>query len=105
MSEMIRYDLPVKEMRAYCETQPIEQLSDFGSFLPDMLRPDTDIGLVVKYQPGASITYIDMARQERELGEMIGGNVDLRTPNELEKRFRLQILERAIVVFDKNSRE
>ena len=103
MAEIAKINLPVKEVRAYCASEPIERLSDFGSVMPDMLRQDTEIGLVVEYSPGASITYIDMARQERELEAMIGSVVDLRTPNELERRYRQQILESAILVFAKNS--
>ena len=105
MSEMIRYELPVKEIRAYCETQPIERLSALGTDFDAWLRPDTDIGLLVEYVPGEFVTYIDMARQEREIGEIINGTVDLRTPNELASPLRPQIIEGAKVVFAQNSRE
>ena len=105
MAEMIKIDLRIKEIRAYCESQPIARLSLLGTDFDDWLRPDTDIGLLVEYLPGASITYIDMARQERELGAIIGGAVDLRTPNELERHCRQQNIERSTLVFAQNHRE
>ena len=105
MSDTINIDLPVKEIRDYCETQPIMRLSALGTDFDDWLRPDTDIGLLVEYAPGKSVNYIDMARQERELGEIINGTVDLRTPNELVRQLRPQILEGATIVFAQDSRE
>ena len=105
MSDVVKIDLPVKAIRDYCESQPIERLSALGAGFDDWMRPDTDIGLLVEYIPAASITYVDMARQERELGEIIGGGVDMRTPNELERHSRQQILEGATLVFAQDSRK
>ena len=105
MSEAIKIGLSVKEICDYCETQPIERLSLLGTDFDDWLRPDTDLGLLVEYIPGASITYIDMARQERELGVFLDGLVDLRTPNELDNHLRQQIIEGATIVFAKNPGE
>ena len=105
MSEMTRLDLPVKAIRDYCTSQQIMRLSALGADFDNWMRPDTEIGLLVEYLPATSITYIDMARQERQLGEIIGGEVDLRTPNELERHSRQQILEGATLVFAQDSRK
>lgn len=105
MNNTIRVDAPVEAIRAYCETQPIKKLSLFGSDFDEWLRPDTDMGILVEYSTDASITYIDMSRQERELGEIIGGTVDLRTPNELERHLREKLINGAALVFTQNSRE
>ena len=103
MSEIVSVGVPVEAIRAYCETQPIEQLSVLGTDFDDWLRPETEIGLLVEYLPGSSIAYIDIARQERELGEILDVLVDLRTPNELEKHSKQQVLEGATLVFAKSS--
>lgn len=79
MSEMTRVDLSVEEIRAYCETQSIERLSEFAPGFEAWFRPDTDIGLLVEYVPGASITLLDMAGHEIDLGEIIGIRVSLFT--------------------------
>ena len=52
MSEGVAFDLPLKAIRAYCETQPIERLSLFGSALRGELTPGSDIDLLVEYSPG-----------------------------------------------------
>ncbi|MCY4062144.1 MAG: hypothetical protein OXG53_07240 [Chloroflexi bacterium] len=91
--------LPVEAICAYCETQPIKRLSLLGPDFDAWLRPETDTGMLVEYLPDASVTYIDMARQERELSEILVSAVDLRTPNELEPTGRRQILAGATLVF------
>ena len=105
MNETIRVDALEEAIRAYCDTQPIRKLSLFGSDFDDWLRPDTDVGMLVEYLAGASITYVDMSRQERELGEIIGGTVDLRTPNEVERHMRRKLINGATLVFTQDSRE
>lgn len=105
MSEITAVALPVEKIRAYCETQPIARLSRLGPGFDAWLRPDTEIGVLVEYLPGEGISYVDMARQEGELSEILGGAVDLRTPNELEKTTKQQILEEATLVFAQDARE
>ena len=99
MSEVRAKLLPMEKVRTYCETQPIATLSLLSAAFTDWLRPNTDIGMLVEYLPDATITYIDMARQERELAKIIGGAIDLRTANELERTVKQQILEEATLVF------
>ena len=77
MSETTTVALPVAEIRAYCESQPIERLSELASGFDFLIRPDTDIGLLVDYVPGATITLLDIARHEIDLGEIIGKRVSL----------------------------
>lgn len=95
MTEMAKVDLPVEEIRAYCETQPIERLSLFGSALQDELTPDSDIDLLVEYSSGARIGYFELAQQEIDLGELIGRKVDLRTADELNRLFRQNVVDTA----------
>lgn len=97
--------LPVEEICAYCETQPIWRLSLLGSGFDAWLRPETETGVLAEYLPNASVTYMDMARQERALSEILGGAVDLRTPSELEPTSKQQILAGATLVFAEDTGE
>ncbi len=92
---MIKIKLPVKEIREYCETQPILRLSLFGSALRDELRPESDIDLLVEYEPDARIGYFELAQHEIDLGELIGRQVDLRTAGELNRLFRQDVIDSA----------
>ena len=72
-------DIPVEEIRAWCKTQPIERLSKLGEDFHYWLRPNTDIGFVVDYVPGETITLLDMAGHEIDLGEILGVGVVVHT--------------------------
>jgi predicted nucleotidyltransferase len=84
----------------FCRKNHIRKLSLFGSVLRDDFRPDSDVDVLVEYEPGAIITLLDMARQEIELGTLLGRKVDLRTPEELSRYFRQQVIERAQPIYE-----
>ena len=96
--------LPVSAIRDYCAGEPIDRLSLFGEALQGEIRPNTDIGMLVDYAPGAGITYFDMAQQEIDLGAIIGQRVDLRTRPEISRYFRDLLADHTISVYERNSR-
>lgn len=99
MNEPVAIDLPLEEIRRYCETQPIERLSLFGSALRYELSEDSDIDLLVEYLPTARIGYFELAQQEIDLSELIGNKVDLRTLNELSRHFRQDVVDSARLLY------
>ena len=79
-----------------CMRRRIRKLSLFGSLLKGTARPDSDIDLLVEFLPLAKPTYFDLADIEIELSALMGGRkVDLRTPAELSRYFRDQVLSEA----------
>lgn len=89
----------VREIDRYCRQSPIRRLKSFGSFRwgdRDDLRVDSDVDLLVEFEPGTRVTLLDMARMERELGELIGYKVDLRTAGDLSRYFRHEVLREAV---------
>ena len=103
MNEAIKIDLPVEAIRDYCETQPIERLSVFGSALRNELTLESDIDLLVEYLPEARIGLFDMGGHLRDLSEIVGRRVDLCTPNGLSKYIRDEIVECARLIYEKES--
>ena len=101
MNDSVKLALPLDEIRDYCETQPIARLSVFGSALRNELTPESDIDLLVEYLPSAKIGYFELAQQEIDLGELIGWQVDLRTPKELSRHFRQAVVDSARPIFEK----
>lgn len=83
--EPFSLDLHLEAICAYCETQPIERLSVFAPGFEEWFRPDTDIGLLVDYVPDASVTLLDIAGHERDLGKIIGKRVCLFTTKGLRQ--------------------
>ncbi|GMV60077.1 MAG: nucleotidyltransferase [Betaproteobacteria bacterium] len=79
-----------------CKRHRIRKLSLFGSQLKGTARPDSDIDLLVEFEPGADITLFDMARIEIELSNLLGGRkVDLRTAEDLSRYLRDEVVRMA----------
>ena len=83
-----------------CQRRGIRRLSLFGSRLKGTAGPDSDIDLLVEFLPDATPTLLDMVDMERELSELLGGvKVDLRTPEDLSRYFRDQVVSTAEVQY------
>ena len=83
----------------FCQQNHIRRLSLFGSALDERFGPDSDVDILVEFEPGVSVSLLDMARMEMELTHMIGRKVDLRTPKELSRYFRDKVLASAVVQY------
>lgn len=93
--------IPKEEIRTFCEQHHIRKLSLFGSVLRNDFRPDSDVDVLVEYEPGAIVTFLDMAGQEIELSDLFKRTVDLRTPDELSRYFRQKVLDTAEKLYER----
>lgn len=92
-------DIPGERIADFCRAHRIRRLRLFGSVLREDFRPDSDVDVLVEFEPGARVGLITLAMLELELGEIIGRKVDLRTPNDLSRYFRQQVLDSARVLY------
>ena len=100
MNKKTNIQLPRDKIADFCKRNRIRKLSLFGSALKGDLRKDSDIDLLVEFQPSEFPSLLDLARMERELSKLFGGRkVDLRTPNELSRYFRDEVLSTASVQY------
>ena len=83
----------------FCRRHRIRKLSLFGSVLRDDFRPDSDVDVLVEFEPGASAGFLRLAAMELELSQLIGRRVDLRTPPELSRYFRDEVVRTAQVQY------
>ena len=83
----------------FCRRRHVRKLSVFGSVLDDNFRPDSDVDVLVEFEAGHPVGLIRMAGLERELSEIVGRTVDLRTPAELSRHFRQEVVESAEVLY------
>ena len=83
-----------------CRRNGIRRLSLFGSVLKGTDRPDSDIDLLVEFQPENVPSLLGMAAIEAELSDLLDGRrIDLRTPQELSRYFRDEVVRAAEVQF------
>ncbi len=87
--------LPKEKIAEFCKRNHIRKLSLFGSVLHGDFRPDSDIDLLVEFDPDHIPGLIRLAGMEIELSEILGRKVDLRTPQDLSPYFRKEVLNSA----------
>ena len=83
-------------LAAFCREHHIRRLALFGSTLRGAQRPDSDVDLLVEFEPGKEPGLIALAEMEVELSRLYGDRkVDLRTANDLSRHFRSEVLRTA----------
>lgn len=83
-----RIAVPDGAVASYCRRHHIHRLAVFGSVLRDDFGPDSDVDVLVEFEPGHCVGLIAFAGMENELSELIGRKVDLTTPAGLSPYFR-----------------
>ena len=87
-------------LAAFCREHGIKRLAVFGSALRDDFGPDSDIDVLVEFEPGRVPGLLGVAGLELELSRIFAGRkVDLRTPEDLSSYFRRDVLATAEVQF------
>ena len=84
-----------------CQRRSIRKLWLFGSVLRDDFRPDSDVDVLVEFEPEARITLLDLVTIEHELEDLFQRNVDLGTPTSLSKFIRKRVLDTAQVLYER----
>ena len=92
--------IPKDQIAEYCKRNQVRRLSLFGSVLREDFGPDSDVDVLVEFEPGTRIGLIRLSGLEIELGKIVGRKVDLNTPGFLSKYYREQILAEADVQND-----
>lgn len=86
----------------FCQKYPIRKLSLFGSILRADFTDSSDVDFLVEFLPEARVGYFELIRMEHELTDLVGRKVDLRTPKELSRYFRQDVLDEAVVQYVQN---
>ncbi len=93
------------KIEAFCQRHHVRKLSLFGSVLRDDFTDESDVDVLVEFEPEAKPTFIDLARMTNEFREMSGREVDLLTAGFLSRYFRQQVLDSALVIYEKDARK
>jgi len=89
-------EIPRERLAEFCRRNRIRRLSFFGSILRHDLGPDSDVDVLVEFDPGQTPSLFTMAGLEIELCELLGRQADLRTPGDLSRYFRKDVLQMAV---------
>jgi uncharacterized protein len=94
---MARIAVNRERMADFCRQHHIRRLSFFGSVLRDDFGPESDIDLLVEFEPGQTPGLLALVRMEDEFAELLGlgRKVDLRTAQDLSQYFRDEVVAHA----------
>jgi predicted nucleotidyltransferase len=89
-----------KTLAAFCGKHHILRLSLYGSQCNSDARPDSDIDFLIEFIPGREPGLMGLAQMEAELSILLGGHrVDLRTPKDLSRYFRDEVVRSSQVQY------
>ena len=90
--------IPKDKIEKLCRQNHIIKLSVFGSVLGEKFSSDSDIDILVEFEPGHVPGFAFFKIQD-ELSELLGRKVELNTPNFLSRYFRDEVLSHAEVQY------
>ena len=94
----LKIEVPKEEIAAFCRRHHIRKLAFFGSVLRDDFTPDSDVDVLVEFEPGHApgLAFFTM---QRELSEILGRKADLNTAQDLSPYFRQEVLDEAEMLY------
>jgi len=98
-STSVRIKIPQDKIADFCRRHHIRRLSLFGSVLRDDFGPESDVDVLVEFDPAHIPGLMRFVGMEMELSEILGRKVDLNTPQDLSKYFRNKVLAQAQVQY------
>ena len=93
-----RIEVPTEEIAAFCRRNQIRRLALFGSVLRDDFTPNSDVDVLVEFEPDIRIG-LRFFELELEFGELLGRKVDLNTPGFLNEYFRDEVMAEAEPIY------
>ena len=81
--------------------EDIKKVSLFGSYLFGEPKKDSDIDILIEFQPQATIGFFKLAKIKRNLESSVKKQVDLLTPEALSKFFKAEIINKAEIIYER----
>ena len=95
------FEISDAEIAKVCQRNGSRKLALFGSVLTDRFSESSDIDVLVEFRPHERVGFFRVAGMENELSMLLGGRrVDLRTPMDLSRYFREEVVRNALVVYE-----
>ncbi len=96
-----KIDIPMQKIENFCQSNHIQALALFGSVLTKHFRKSSDVDVLVQFEAQHIPGLIRLSQLEIELSEIFGRHVDLRTPKDLSRYFREEVITGAYRLYGK----
>jgi uncharacterized protein len=94
----LKIDVPKEAIAAFCRRHRIRKLAFFGSVLRDDFTPESDVDVLVEFEPGHT-PGLEFFAMQRELSSILDRKVDMNTAQGLSPYFRQEVLDGAEVLY------
>ena len=89
---MANIKFPKRSLQQFCERYQVRRLALFGSVLRNDFRPDSDVDVLVVFEPSAMVTFMTLGRMQRELSTIFQRPVDLVPQDGLKLAIRSSVI-------------
>ncbi len=96
----VQIEISKDKIAEFCRLNHIRRLALFGSVLRDDFGPDSDIDVLVEFEPGVRVGMIKLAGFEINLSRLLGRRAEMHTPRGLDPHFRDDVLDLAEVQYE-----
>ncbi|MEW5871068.1 MAG: nucleotidyltransferase family protein [Chloroflexota bacterium] len=96
---MAKVSVPKESLQKFCQHYQVRRLALFGSILRDDFRSDSDVDILVVFDPSARVTFLTLGRMKRELSALFNRNVDLVPQEGLKPAIREAVIASAEEVY------
>ena len=96
----VNIEIRKEELAAFCQRNHIHRLALFGSVLRDDFGPDSDVDVLVEFEPDARVGLMTLAGMEIELSRLLGHRAEMHTVKGLNPHFRDEVLDSAEVQYE-----
>ena len=100
LSVHVRFPISKDKLKKFCERHHIKKFSLFGSILREDFGPESDVDILVEFEPQHKVGFLKLVSMEEELSQLLSGRkVELKTAQELSRYFRSDVLAEAEVLY------
>lgn len=85
MANHFHISIPEDKIAGFCQRHSVRELALFGSVLREDFRPDSDVDVLVDFEPESHHGLFELVTMESELAEILGRKVDLIERSAIEK--------------------
>ena len=94
-----RIQIDEERLAEICRQFHVQELALFGSVLRDDFRNDSDIDVLVEYEPDAVVGLFHHFKLEEALEQVLGRNVDLIPKGGLRSILKDEVLRTAEIIY------
>ena len=95
----MRIDVDTERIADFCRKHHVQKLAFFGSVLRGDFGAESDVDVLVEFEAGQEPGFLRLAEMEMELSKIIGRQADMRTPEDLSRYFRDEVVSTAEVKY------